>query len=314
MNQHSSRVAPDFEWNGFLNRNRQVLIDPREPKRSVETMGFSNQNHASTKAIIAGSLERKSKVLKKYEPGFYAVTPSKFLHEFKSNDNYAKDPVPENSLFLPDCVIGALDGSKFAVKGKDASKGSIGSKLAMSHEYQFQAHTPQDAQKWYDAIRAVAGQTSSEMPDSGSDIDSRNSSRVGTGLEGAGAGAGAAGVAGTHQTGAAPAQQQYAAAPGQTVPGQTMPHPSTTAGGVPGQTVPGQTIPGQTLPGQTLPGQTLPGQTGQTATGVPPISTQEGGLGAHSASGGHAPIGSAVSTSGEQAVPSPVQGAPQQRF
>lgn len=272
MSAHSTRVAPDFEWNGFLNRNRQVLIDPREPKRSIETMGFANQSHASTKAIISGSLERKSKVLKKYEAGFYAITPSKFLHEFKSDDNFSKDPVPENSLFLPDCVIGALDGSKFAVKGKDASKGSIGSKLSMAHEYQFQAHTPQDAQKWYDAIRAVAGQTSTEMPDDGSDLGSHNSSRVGTGLDTAGA---------------VPVQQQQ-----------------QHTGAVHDPTA---------VPHSTVPGSTTTAPSAQTGF-APPVSAQEGGLGAHPAAGGQAPFGSAVSTSGSQAVPSPVQGVPQQRI
>lgn len=162
----SQRIPPDFEWNGFVKRNNNILIDPSQPKRSVENIGFPNQDHKSTQPLIAGSLERKGKMLKRYDTGFYVVTPSKYLHEFKTDDDFAKDPSPESSLFLPDSLIGAVDGTKFTVKGKDASKGSLGSKLSMSHEYQFKAHTPQDAQRWHDIISSCAGQTTMEQPES----------------------------------------------------------------------------------------------------------------------------------------------------
>lgn len=145
----AQRIPPDFEWNGFVKRNNQVLIDPSAPKRSVENIAFPNQDHRATQPLIAGSLERKGKVLKKYETGYWVVTPSKYLHEFKTDDDFAKDPEPETSLYLPDCVIGALDGAKFNVKGKDVSKGKVGNAFSMNHEFAFKAHTPQDAEKWY---------------------------------------------------------------------------------------------------------------------------------------------------------------------
>jgi hypothetical protein len=37
------------------------------------------------------------------------------MHEFRTDDDFSKDPVPETSLYLPDCMIGALDGLKFQV-------------------------------------------------------------------------------------------------------------------------------------------------------------------------------------------------------
>jgi hypothetical protein len=66
---------------------------------------------------------------------------------------------------LPDCLIGAVDGVKFNVKGKNSSKGVL-SKMSMGHEYHFRAHTPQDAQKWHDVISSVVGQTTNELPTS----------------------------------------------------------------------------------------------------------------------------------------------------
>lgn len=155
----AQRIPPDFEFKGFVHRNSNTLIDPSVPKRSLSNISYPNQNHSSTRPLIAGSLERKSRAaLKGYSAGYYVVTPAKYLHEFKDNDDYKKDPVPELSLYLPDCIIGGIDGEKFNVKGKDASKGKVGSKLAMSHELAFRAKSPADAEKWWTTIREESGQ------------------------------------------------------------------------------------------------------------------------------------------------------------
>jgi len=162
----SSRISPDFEWNGFMKRNGNMLIDPNGPARSIDSTTFPNRDHRATQPLIAGSLEKKGKLLGKYDTAYYVITPSKFIHEYKTDDDFAKDPVPENSLYLPDCVVGALDGAKFNVKGKDTSKSSFANKLSMTHEFKFKAHTIPDAEKWYRTIQSVCGQTTNEMPDS----------------------------------------------------------------------------------------------------------------------------------------------------
>ncbi|KAI9666023.1 MAG: hypothetical protein M1821_003958 [Bathelium mastoideum] len=177
----AQEIPPDFEWNGFVQRNSHILIDPNAPPRNINTISFPNQDHQATQPMIAGSLERKSKMLKKYETGYYVVTPSKFLHEFKSDDDYQRDPVPENSLYLPDCAVGALDGSKFNVRGKDVSKGRLGNRISMTHELQFRAHTAADAGQWWDIVRRCAGQLTEEKPVSepSSPVEAK---KVGTGL------------------------------------------------------------------------------------------------------------------------------------
>jgi hypothetical protein len=161
----SQRVPPDFEWNGFLKRNDGVLIDPSAPPRSLQSIGFPNQNHRATQPLIAGSLDRKGKIMKRYETAYWVVTPSKYLHEFKTDDDFGTDPSPETSLYLPDCAVGAIQGEKFAVKGKNVSHGKIGSAVSMSHEYQLRAHTAADAAKWWDVIRQAAGQVTNEAPE-----------------------------------------------------------------------------------------------------------------------------------------------------
>lgn len=67
-----------------------------------------------------------------------------------------KDPTPELSIYLPDAIIGAVNGDKFHVKGKDVSKG-LGSKLSGTSEINFKAGTASDALKWFEVISSVAG-------------------------------------------------------------------------------------------------------------------------------------------------------------
>jgi len=152
-------IPSNFEWSGFVSRNGNMLVDPNTPERTMESISFPNQDHPSTKPLIEGSLERKSRnklSMSGYSTGYYVVTPSKYLHEFKDSDNLRKDPVPELSIYLPEATIGSPSGEKFHIKGKDLS-GGIGSKLSGSSELQFKAHTAADAQKWAEVIRSVIG-------------------------------------------------------------------------------------------------------------------------------------------------------------
>ncbi|KAI9681851.1 MAG: hypothetical protein M1829_000596 [Trizodia sp. TS-e1964] len=153
----AQRIPGDFEWRGFVKRNPSALLDPHAHPRNINTITFPNQNHKSTQPLIEGTLERKGKVMKSYSSGYYVVTPSKFLHEFKDDDNFRRDPVPENSLFLPNCNVGSVSGLEFHVKGKDTSKGLMGSKLSMNREYSFKAHSAEDALKWWSIISSIAG-------------------------------------------------------------------------------------------------------------------------------------------------------------
>jgi hypothetical protein len=161
------RVPPEFEWEKFTQRSADRLADPNTDPRSVDSIHFPNMDHPSVKPLIEGSLERKSrnKLSWGYSTGYYVVTPSKFLHEFKDSDNTRQDPKPELSIYLPEAVIGAPNGEKFNVKGKDKSK-NLSSKLTGSSELAFKAHTPADAQKWFSIIQGVAGATGPAEPHS----------------------------------------------------------------------------------------------------------------------------------------------------
>ncbi|KAF7552144.1 hypothetical protein G7046_g7505 [Stylonectria norvegica] len=154
------RVGGDFEWTRFQVRSADRLVSADEPPRSLDAVQFPNMEHASTRPLIEGSLERKSrnKLSWGYSTGYYVVTPARFLHEFKDSDYTRQDPKPELSIYLPDAVVGTPSGDKFSVKGKDKAK-TIGSKLTGSTELNFKAHTAADAQKWFQVVTSVAGAT-----------------------------------------------------------------------------------------------------------------------------------------------------------
>lgn len=157
----TQRIPPEFEWVNFITRNDQSLVDPDGPPRSLANINFPNQDHRATKPLVEGNLERKSRaVIKGYNSGFYVVSPARYLHEFKDNDDFQKDPAPELSLYLPDCVVGAIDGAKFSVKGKDVSSGKVGNAFHTNTELHFKAQTASEAEKWYKAIKdASSGPT-----------------------------------------------------------------------------------------------------------------------------------------------------------
>lgn len=153
----AQKIPPDFEWLNFVMRNDNVLVNPDVPPRSLTNITYPNQDHRSTKALIEGTLERKSRagILKGFNTGYFVVTPARYLHEFKDNDDFRHDPTPELSLYLPDCVIGGIDGVKFSVKGKDVSSGKVGNAFHTTSELQFKASTPADAESWWSTIKST---------------------------------------------------------------------------------------------------------------------------------------------------------------
>jgi hypothetical protein len=179
------RVPPDFEWKAFARRCEGTLANPSEPARTVEGIQFPNMDHPSTKPLIEGSLERKSrnKLSWGYNSAYYVVTPSRFLHEFRDSDVVRRDPVPELSIYLPDAVIGLPHGEKFNIKGKDRSK-TFGGKLAGNSELAFKAHSPAEAMKWFEVIRNVAGATgppAAESPGSDTQVNPVDAAAVANG-------------------------------------------------------------------------------------------------------------------------------------
>ncbi|KAK2761727.1 hypothetical protein FQN54_001555 [Arachnomyces sp. PD_36] len=169
MVSSAQNIPDDFEWASFAVRHESVLINPDAPPKSMAHTTFPNQDHPSVNPTIEGTIERKSRAaLKGFSAGHYVVTPAGYMHGFKDNDDYHHEPSPDFTLYLPDSVIGGIDGSKFNVKGKDVSGGKVGSAFSITSDFQFKTATPSDAEKWWTVIRTAinaGGKTSASASD-----------------------------------------------------------------------------------------------------------------------------------------------------
>jgi hypothetical protein len=67
-------IPKDHEWNHFLAESDQ-LVDPRVPVRDAEHITYSGKDHPAAAEVRSGMLERKSKYLKSYTPGWFVLFP-----------------------------------------------------------------------------------------------------------------------------------------------------------------------------------------------------------------------------------------------
>ena len=73
-------ISKDYEWNTFVDNNEH-FVDPRLPVRRLENITYPGQDDAAASEVRAGMLERKSKYLKSYTPGWYVLPHVvNFLH------------------------------------------------------------------------------------------------------------------------------------------------------------------------------------------------------------------------------------------
>jgi hypothetical protein len=66
-------MPKDHEWNNFIAESEQ-LVDPRIPVRSFENISYPGRDHPAAAEIRSGMLERKSKYLKSYTPGWSVLS------------------------------------------------------------------------------------------------------------------------------------------------------------------------------------------------------------------------------------------------
>ncbi|KAJ5570527.1 uncharacterized protein N7459_009957 [Penicillium hispanicum] len=154
------RVGPismpqDHEWNAFV-ANTDELVDPRIPLRNVESITYSGKDHPAAVEVRAGMLERKSKYLKSYTPGWYVLSPT-HLHEYKSADRVAWQ-TPVMSLYLPEQKLGShsqedSSSHKFMLKGRQTGA------MHRGHSWVFRAESHETMMSWYEDIESLISKT-----------------------------------------------------------------------------------------------------------------------------------------------------------
>lgn len=63
------RMPRDLEWNHFVLHDPH-FVNPNLPIRRLEDIEYPGKHHPATCEVRAGMLERKSKYLKSYTPGW----------------------------------------------------------------------------------------------------------------------------------------------------------------------------------------------------------------------------------------------------
>ena len=66
-------LAKDHEWTSFVSEN-DAFVDPRLPVRRYEHITYPGKDSPGAAEVRAGMLERKSKYLKSYTPGWYVAS------------------------------------------------------------------------------------------------------------------------------------------------------------------------------------------------------------------------------------------------
>lgn len=62
-------IGKDHEWDEFVTHSSQ-MIDPRVPLRQSGNISYTGKDHPAAIEVKSGMLERKSKYLKNYTPGW----------------------------------------------------------------------------------------------------------------------------------------------------------------------------------------------------------------------------------------------------
>ena len=70
-------MARDHEWEAFVDHNEN-FVDPKMPVRKAEQIHYPGKDNPVVLEVRAGMLERKSKYLKSYTPGWYVCCSSLF--------------------------------------------------------------------------------------------------------------------------------------------------------------------------------------------------------------------------------------------
>ncbi|KAF2685799.1 hypothetical protein K458DRAFT_442143 [Lentithecium fluviatile CBS 122367] len=148
----------DLEWNQFVTKDPH-FVNPNLPLRRLEDIEYPGKHHPAAAEVRAGMLERKSKYLKSYTPGWYVLSPT-HLHEFKSADRIYTQP-PVMSLLLSDQKLGSRSqpGSsshKFVIKGRQTGS------MHRGHTWVFRAETYDTMLAWYSDISNLIEKTGDE--------------------------------------------------------------------------------------------------------------------------------------------------------
>ncbi|RPA98883.1 hypothetical protein L873DRAFT_1686105 [Choiromyces venosus 120613-1] len=145
------KLPRDYEWSSFIERDPN-MVHPSVPLRAVQDIEYPGYKHPAATEVLAGLMERKSKYLKSYTPGWYVLS-STHLHEFKPSER-TNDSAPVMSLYLPESSLGkhsepGAASHKFILKARQTGV------LHRDHSWVFRAESHEAMLQWYENIKKL---------------------------------------------------------------------------------------------------------------------------------------------------------------
>ena len=170
-------LSKDHEWDNFVSHSQQ-MVDPRAPVRDLKNITYTGKDHPAAIEVRSGMLERKSKYLKNYTPGWYVgllldgncsnkliryILSPTHLHEFKSADRISTQ-TPVMSLYLPEQKLGShsepgSSSHKFMLKGSQTGG------MHRGHAWVFRAESHDTMMAWFNDIKELTEKRGEERND-----------------------------------------------------------------------------------------------------------------------------------------------------
>lgn len=151
------------EWQHFVSLN--YLLPEDTPTRNPDAVEYPERDHASTRPIKEGVLERKKRVVKNWKEAYFVLSSAGFLHEYPDSTTSLASPTA--SLFLPNCVVTQVTNPEagkdrhatFTISGRQSTaSGSVRGTFGMQHSdvaRSYRARSYAEALEWWTEIDKV---------------------------------------------------------------------------------------------------------------------------------------------------------------
>ncbi|GAA5931138.1 hypothetical protein JCM1841_002112 [Sporobolomyces salmonicolor] len=172
----------DAEWHHFETLNYLIPADTRP--RNLDLLDYPNRDHASTRPVKEGVMERKKRFVKNWKEAYFVLTPSGYLHEYPSSSTPFSQP--HMSLLLPKCTVHPLPSAtptsngkersaKFTIEGrKSAGAGTLHGTLKMKHKElgrSYRCRSWEEAKGWWVELEKLS--QASSQPFAASSLSER---------------------------------------------------------------------------------------------------------------------------------------------
>lgn len=162
-----NKLEPDSELKVFLERRQCELVPDNAAYKDLNDITQPNQKNPLVIPCKVGYLERKTFVTKNWVEHKYVLTPSGFLHEYKTEKDFPCHP--EVTIFLPQTTVVSKSTSMhhdyiFEVRGRKSSKGMLMKTLERDKTYAFRTRTGEEMQTWMDLMTPFVHQFRPSVP------------------------------------------------------------------------------------------------------------------------------------------------------